>query len=140
MLPTSLSSGGCAGPVLLLSLRVQLARGVAPAPAAQTDDPAPARLPPLLLGAVPQVKKQDNFSQQDVAILSSSFRLLLLVLTSVLALAWIILITILIVVIETKLGGVQELEVNLEMKREKVKEEAEAEREDGELLGHLKDE
>ena len=139
MLPTSLSSGGCAGPVLLLSLRVQLARGVAPAPAAQTDDPAPARLPPLLLGAVPQVKKQ-NYHFQDVAIISSSFRLLLLVLTSVLALAWIILITILIVVIETKLGGVQELEVNLEMKREKVKEEAEAEREDGELLGHLKDE
>ena len=139
MLPTSLSSGGCAGPVLLLSLRVQLARGVAPPPAAQTDDPAPARLPPLLLGAVPQVKKQ-NYHFQDVAIISSSFRLLLLVLTSVLALAWIILITILIVVIETKLGGVQELEVNLEMKREKVKEEAEAEREDGELLGHLKDE
>ena len=54
--------------------------------------------------------------------------------------AWIILITILILVIETKLGGVQELEVNLEMKREKVKEEAEGEREDGEFLGHLKDE
>ena len=46
-----------------------------------------------------------------------------MVLTNVMALVWIILITILILVIETKLGGVQELEVNLEMKRAKVLEE-----------------
>lgn len=58
----------------------------------------------------------------------------MLVLTNVMALVWIILITILILVIETKLGGVQELEVNLEMKRAKVLEECMREE------GHLKDE
>ena len=52
---------------------------------------------------------------------------------------WIILITILILVIETKLGGVQELEVNLEMK--KVKENMDkAVREEEEDSEHLKDE
>jgi len=61
-------------------------------------------------------------------------RLLLLVLTNVMALAWIFLITIFILIIETKLGGVQELEVNLEMKRAKVSEEGVREE------GHLKDE
>ena len=59
--------------------------------------------------------------------------MLLLVLTNVMALAWIILITILILIIETKLGGVQELEVNLEMKRAKVSEEGV--REEGIILG-----
>ena len=61
----------------------------------------------------------------------SLYRLLLLVLTSLMAWAWIILITILILVIETRLGGVLELEVNLEMKKV-VGEEEEIE--------HLKDE
>ena len=58
----------------------------------------------------------------------------MLVLTNVMALAWIFLITIFILIIETKLGGVQELEVNLEMKRAKVSEEVVREE------GHLKDE
>ena len=64
----------------------------------------------------------------------SLYRLLLLVLTSLMAWAWIILITILILVLETRLGGVLELEVNLEMKRAKVSEEGVREE------GHLKDE
>ena len=52
--------------------------------------------------------------------------------------AWIILMTILILVIETKLGGVQELEVNLEMK---VMEDMDkAVREEEEDTEHLKDE
>ena len=64
---------------------------------------------------------------------------MLLVLTSLMAWAWIILVTILILVIETKLGGVQELEVNLEMK--KVKEDTDkAVREEEEDTEHLKDE
>ena len=63
----------------------------------------------------------------------------MLVLTSLMAWAWIILMTILILVIETKLGGVQELEVNLEMK--KVKEDMDkAVREEEEDTEHLKDE
>ena len=62
----------------------------------------------------------------------------MLVLTSLMAWAWIILMTILILVIETKLGGVQELEVNLEMK--KVKEDiGKAVREEEEDTEHLKD-
>ena len=62
----------------------------------------------------------------------------MLVLTSLMAWAWIILVTILILVIETKLGGVQELEVNLEMK--KVKENMDkAVREEEEDTEHLKD-
>ena len=61
----------------------------------------------------------------------------MLVLTSVMAWAWIILMTILILGIENKLGGVQELEVNLEMKEKEGEDNL---REDEHEQEHVKNE